>query len=66
MLQLALEMRARVGCIGVLVDAKPDAVAFYSSLGFEPIDVISGNLGDRPEPIAMFLPIGAIDAAAEK
>ena len=66
MLQIALEMRARVGCIGVLVDAKPDAVAFYSSLGFEPIDVISGNLGDRPEPIAMFLPMGAIAAAVEK
>jgi GNAT superfamily N-acetyltransferase len=32
-LKLALEMRDRAGCIGVLVDAKPDAVAFYSALG---------------------------------
>jgi GNAT superfamily N-acetyltransferase len=65
MLDLALEMRDRVGCIGVVVDAKPDAVTFYSSLGFKPIDLISGALGDRPEPIAMFLPIGQIAVAVK-
>jgi hypothetical protein len=64
MLALALEMRDRVGCIGVVVDAKPPAVNFYSSLGFRSIDLISGVLGDRPEPIAMFLPTGQIAAAA--
>ena len=37
MLELALEMRNRVGCIGVIVDAKPDTVPFYLSLGFKPI-----------------------------
>ncbi|MEN8166776.1 MAG: GNAT family N-acetyltransferase [Pseudomonadota bacterium] len=63
MLELALEMRNRAGCIGVVVDAKPDAFTFYSSLGFKPIDLISGALGDRPEPVAMFLPIGRIAAA---
>ena len=36
-LDLALEMRNRVGCIGVIVDAKPDTVPFYLSLGFKPI-----------------------------
>jgi GNAT superfamily N-acetyltransferase len=64
MLELALEMRDRVGCTGVLVDAKANAVEFYSSLGFSPIDLISGALGDRPEPVAMFLPIGQIATAA--
>ena len=63
MLELALEMRDRIGCIGVVVDAKPDAVPFYASLGFTPINLISGALGDRPEPVAMFLPIGQIAAA---
>ena len=62
-LELALDMRDRVGCIGVVVDAKPDAIAFYSSLGFFSIDLISGALGDRPEPVAMFLPIGQVAAA---
>ena len=66
MLNLALGMRERVGCIGVVVDAKPDAVTFYSSLGFKPIDLISGALGDRPEPVAMFLPIGQIAVAAKE
>ena len=62
-LTLAMEMRDRLGCIGVVVDAKSDAVTFYSSLGFTPIDLTSGALGDRPEPVAMFLPIGQIAAA---
>ena len=63
MLELALEMRDRVGCIGVVVDAKSDAAAFYSGLGFSAIELVGGALGDRPEPIAMFLPIRQIAAA---
>ncbi len=65
-LELASDMRDRVGCVGVVVDAKQDAISFYSSLGFRPIDLISGALGDRPEPVAMFLPIGQIAAAAKE
>lgn len=66
MLDLALEMRDRVDCIGVVVDAKPDAVDFYSALGFKPVGLISGSLGDRPEPVAMFLAIGQIAAAVKE
>lgn len=66
MLELALDLRDRVGCIGVVVDAKQDAISFYSSLGFKPIDLISGALGDRPEPIAMFLSIGQVAAASKE
>jgi len=66
LLELALDMRDRVGCIGMVVDAKPDAITFYSSLGFKPIELISGALGDRPEPIAMFLPIGQVAAAVKE
>jgi GNAT superfamily N-acetyltransferase len=66
MLELALEMRDRVGCVGVVVDAKSDAVAFYSTLGFKPIDLVRGALGDRPEPVAMFLPIAQVAAAVKK
>jgi GNAT superfamily N-acetyltransferase len=64
-LELALEMQERAGCIGVVVDAKADVVTFYSSLGFIPIDLISGTLDDRPEPVAMFLPIGQIAIAVK-
>ena len=63
MLELALEMRDRIGCTGVVVDAKLDAVDFYSRLGFKAIELIGGALGDRPEPVAMFLPIREIAAA---
>lgn len=63
MLELALEMRNRAGCIGVVVDAKPEVVTFYSSLGFETIELVGGALGERPDPIAMFLPIRQIETA---
>ncbi|WP_405226887.1 MULTISPECIES: GNAT family N-acetyltransferase [Lentisalinibacter] len=61
-LELALEMRDRVGCTGVVVDAKADAVGFYASLGFGELDLASGGVGDRPPPEVMFLPIARVAA----
>ena len=57
---LACEMSERVGCIGVVVDAKPDALDFYMRFGFEKLEVLQGTLADRPEPIPMFIPLSAI------
>ncbi len=59
-LQLALTMSETIGCIGVVVDAKPEAVDFYRRYGFEEMDVVQGLLGDRPQPLPMFLPLAAI------
>lgn len=33
---------------------------FYRKLGFEPLDVHVGSLGDRPVPTSLFLELGAI------
>ena len=63
---LALDLRDRFGCMGVIVDAKPDAVGFYEGLGFMKLGVTSGDLGDRPEPIPMFLPVQKIAQAAAR
>jgi GNAT superfamily N-acetyltransferase len=57
---LAHRMADEMGCLGVVVDAKADAVAFYRKLGFVPIEAFAGGLGDRPEPQPMFLELGAI------
>jgi hypothetical protein len=38
----------------------PDAVPFYAKLGFITLDAVAGQLGDRPEPVPMFLEIQAI------
>ncbi|MDA1050847.1 MAG: GNAT family N-acetyltransferase [Planctomycetota bacterium] len=59
---IAHEMSKLAGCCGVLVDAKPEAVAFYEQFGFESLQVIQGELGDRPAPKTMFLPLGSIPA----
>ncbi|MES1198720.1 MAG: GNAT family N-acetyltransferase [Pseudomonadota bacterium] len=57
---LAHRMAAEFGCIGVVVDAKAGAVDFYKKLGFIALEAEAGQLGDRPEPLPMFLELGAI------
>jgi ribosomal protein S18 acetylase RimI-like enzyme len=49
-----------VGCVGVSVDAKANAVTWYEKYGFEPIELVEGALGDRPRPTPMFLPLKSI------
>jgi GNAT superfamily N-acetyltransferase len=49
-----------VGCVGVVVDAKEDALAFYLPYGFEPVEVARGALETHPEPVLLFLELGAI------
>jgi GNAT superfamily N-acetyltransferase len=63
---MARAMAGDFGCIGVVVDAKPQAVAFYERYGFTALEVVQGHLGDRPEPLPMFLEIGAIPATDEQ
>lgn len=61
-LGLALEQRDRIGCVGVVTDAKPAAVTFSEGLGFEPLaGVREGLMVSEPQP--MFLGIETIAAA---
>ena len=59
-LVLAEQMAVDIGCVGVLVDAKPDAIAFYEHLGFVQLEAVGGELGDRPQPLPMFLELGQV------
>ncbi len=61
---LALAQRDTAGCLGVVTDAKPDAVAFYEKLGFVPLEGLrEGRLHGDPTP--MFLDIHALAAALD-
>ena len=57
---IARKTAAAVGCVGVVVDAKEDAIAFYVRYGFEPMTTLRGSLGERPAPTCLFLPLGLI------
>ncbi len=57
---LAWRLAEDYGCVGVVVDAKPEAEAFYEKLGFMPLDLIEGRVESRPLPVPMFLPLGSI------
>lgn len=61
--QLALAQADAVGCVGVLVDAKPQAISWYARYGFTELPVLAGGAAARPRPIAMFLPLGSVRAA---
>lgn len=62
-LELARRTAADIGCIGVVVDAKPGAEKFYERFGFERLETIAGALHERPEPQPLFLPLSAIPLA---
>ncbi len=57
---LAHEMADKFGCVGVVVDAKPDAVGFYEKYGFREIEVVAGKINGAFSSIPMFLPINEI------
>jgi GNAT superfamily N-acetyltransferase len=62
-LRLAVQMAEDYGCVGVIVDAKPDAVAFYTRYGFLAVEPIEGGSDARPAPTPLFLSTRAIGAA---
>jgi GNAT superfamily N-acetyltransferase len=64
-LRLATTMATDYGCIGVVVDAKPDAMRFYAKYGFVPVDVLEGQSETRPRATTMFLSMHAILAVGE-
>ena len=62
-LAMALEMSERLGCVGVVVDAKLEAVDYYSRFGFSPLEPVAGMLESRPDPRPLFLPLTLVAAA---
>jgi GNAT superfamily N-acetyltransferase len=59
-IELAERLRDEVGCVGLVVDAKPAAVDFYQLLGFDVIELTEGASQQRPAPTPMFLSLGAV------
>ena len=59
-LKLAAKLADEVGCIGVVVDAKPGAETFYSKYGFTAFELLEGESEARPRPRPMWLPIQVI------
>jgi len=64
-LLLALTMSKEYGCVGLVVDAKPDAVEFYTQFGFSALEVVEGQKPSRPEPTPLFLPLDLIERVLE-
>ncbi|MDO9226076.1 MAG: GNAT family N-acetyltransferase [Pseudomonadota bacterium] len=52
---LATRMSADFGCVGLLVDAKPEAVGYYATFGFLPLHPVTGE--SPMQPLPMFLAI---------
>ncbi len=54
LLTIASEMRARVGCVGILVDSRPEAARFYEKRGFVRTPVTSRIAGAGAPPVRLF------------
>ena len=59
-LQLAAKMSKDYGCVGIVVDAKPDAIDFYAKYGFVELTAVEGASDARPRPHPMFLAMRAV------
>ena len=57
---VAMELREKLGCVGVVVDAKPGAENYYTRYGFIEMEVVEGALEERPTPTPMFLSLSAV------
>jgi len=64
-LRIALEESARIGCAGVVIDARPGATGFYERFGFRPLGVLVGGGASRPRPVTMWLGIGSVRKSLE-
>jgi len=60
MLYLAIELEELVGCVGIFVDAKDDAVSFYEKYAFEVVPLVDGELPTRPIQTVMYLSMKTI------
>lgn len=61
---VAIELREKLGCVGVVVDAKLGAEKYYARYGFVELEVVEGALDEPPAPKPMFLPLSAVAQAA--
>jgi GNAT superfamily N-acetyltransferase len=64
-LRLAAEQRDRLGCVGIVTDAKDEAVGFYRSLGFVPLDGAREGLL-QGDPLPMFLAIDTVASLLDR
>ena len=61
--ELAVAQTERVGCVGIIVDAKSDAVGFYERFGFTAMSALAGASSVRPRQTPMFLELPKVRAA---
>ena len=51
--------------MGIVVDAKPQAIEFYAKYGFVELAAVEGASDARPRPTPMFLAMRAIAATGK-
>ena len=62
-LRLAVTMKTSVGCAGVVVDAKAEAISFYAKYGFAVFEAFEGASPAQPLSTPMFLAVRKIEIA---
>jgi GNAT superfamily N-acetyltransferase len=63
---LASSLEKDYGCVGIVVDAKREAIDFYARYGCVKLAAVEGASDARPSQTLMFLPMRAIAATLAK
>ncbi len=61
--ELALRMATDYGCVGIAVDAKPNAIDFYAKFGFAAKTAATGQMHVAPKPTPMFISVAKLKKA---
>ncbi|MCP4675625.1 MAG: GNAT family N-acetyltransferase [Deltaproteobacteria bacterium] len=59
-IELAEHMRDEIGCVGLLVDAKPDAEDFYLKFGFVSVEAMIGAGVGSSRTSPMYISLGSV------
>jgi len=61
-LRQAMSLRDQHGCVGVVVDAKSEALGYYASFGFSAFEAVAGQIEGAMGPTTpLFLPMKTIE-----
>jgi len=58
--ELAEHMRDEIGCVGLVVDAKPEAANFYSRFGFTSRETLQGGGAGFLRTTPMYISLGSV------
>ena len=59
---LAWELAEKFGCVGIVVDAKPESISYYEQYGFHEISLEEGDLPSSADTVSLFIALKSVSS----